>query len=302
MAKEQLLCQNCSAPIELHKIKGLKCPYCGGSLLHKKSDKYSEWQIANSKYPFERIIPFKKQKEDIIKKVTDHISYLTSHAYYSYEQRLRVVVSKNLLKSLSFDVKKVYVPFWEVSISYQTSADNIQDYYFLASANSNFQICTEQRLYGAYYVTLENPLKIKYLLDKDVPVYEIDIDNEEVLKKKEVNNFLCDAKDNASRRLSVKTIYGLDFWRYNKEEEHKNPKASNLLVAIWILQYEYEGKKYEIFVEGGEGHILKASYPQIPQKDDKDEEESVLRITRLILLLLFFIFLIWLIYAFWVNP
>lgn len=103
MDKKRNLCPNCGAPVELEKTKGLRCPFCGGNLL-KKHERVNSlfWLLSNEVH----IVPFETQKEEIINKVTLSLSQKKN-------------IPTDLLNSLSFEVKKIFVPIWKFSFYYR---------------------------------------------------------------------------------------------------------------------------------------------------------------------------------------
>ena len=229
MAARQIKCPSCGATMDIEHVKGLVCPYCGGTYTSDKSSITQDFWV-------DYIVPFNTSIETIKMRVASKMASDFGRPEDFFNASLSMV-------------SKHFLPLWGITVAYKTSYSKNSKYKSYISANSeNRLILRKNKLGEAVCFNID-------IIDKDVTVFNMDIDNREVLKLEETKEFIRKARDNAKTNVPDDTLYEFS-------SKKKEISLNSYMLAVWILHYQCDGETYFVWVNGGNGQVIKNTFPK----------------------------------------
>ena len=252
------VCGNCGAKVMgNNSTSATKCLYCGNSVIIKKN--------LDGIYKPDYIITFKKDKKTILNILSKELK----SKFFSDKEFGNI----NNVK----EVTKLYVPYWLLSCEVMASIKGI---YFAQTRNSTinkqlYRLGTmsfnrvpadaksnlkDELLQGIEPFNYDEliPFEYPYLAGMLAECY--DINEQEIIKKQ-----IKDRIEEAAEEKLTKTISGRNNFSVHERSTFINKeKFEYVLVPIWFIKLEYQGKEYEFCVNDQNGKV--AGIRQVSKK------------------------------------
>ena len=243
-------CGNCGAKVMGNNTtSATKCMYCGNSVIIKKN--------LDGIYKPNYIITFKKNEEQI----KDILCNELKNQFFSDKE----IGNKENIK----EINKLYVPYWLLSCNVMASIKGI---YFAQTRNSTInKKCyrlghmsfnrvpadaksnlNDDLLQGIEPFSYDEliPFEYPYLAGMVAECYDV---SEQEIVKKQIKARI----EEAAEAKLVKTISGgsRNFSVHERSTFINNEKFEYVLVPIWFIKLEYQGKIYEYCVNDQTGKV-----------------------------------------------
>jgi len=236
------VCGNCGAKVMgNNSTSATKCLYCGNSVIIKKN--------LDGIYKPDYIITFKKKKEDILNVLSRELKF----NFFSDKEFGNI----NNVK----EITQLYVPYWLLSCEVMASIKGI---YFAQTKNSTinkkiYRLGTmsfnrvpadaksnlnDELLQGIEPFNYKEliPFEYPYLAGMIAECYDI---NEHEIIRKQIKERI----EEAAEDKLIKTISGKNNFSVHERSTFINKeKFEYVLVPIWFIKLEYQGKIYEFCV------------------------------------------------------
>ena len=242
-------CGNCGAKVMGNNTtSATKCIYCGNSVIIKKN--------LDGIYKPDYIITFKKNEEQ----VKDILSNSLKSNFFSDKE----IGNKNNIK----EITKLYVPYWLLSCNVMASIKGI---YFAQTRNSTInKRCyrlgnmsfnrvpadaksnlNDDLLQGIEPFNYDEliPFEYPYLAGMVAECYDV---SEQEVVKKQIKQRIEEA---AEAKLAKTVGGGRNFSVHERSTFINGEKFEYVLVPIWFVKVEYQGKIYEYCINDQTGKV-----------------------------------------------
>lgn len=272
-----MICPHCGSKIDDAKLDSNVCPYCGGSL---KTDNLPKYDC---------VLPFtvseNKAKKAVVKDLFDE-GNVSIHLFDTLVSPNQITAYKSYIPMWMFKgqytlnwkcVKVVsklkeeyegFRPTWAVVEHYPFSGSDHGDYCYAVSANTSWSIFS----YGEI-VTNGNA---QANIDSSVRIEKCNISRDKAFKGKILTSLIKDKAEELLKSAVDKQEYTkgrikeeCDSVSYGYDYNYDESKL--VLLPVWILVYDYDGKDYVYIVNGNNGGVMLSEYPE---KEASEEIED----------------------------
>lgn len=272
MAKKQIVCPNCGAPLKSSRLLEVECPYCGSKFQNPLNKKNGDNRIIKT------IIPFSKD-EEYLKECLYSCIINDDDTPIDFFDKLKITSAEQYYLPM-YLFSGAYEADWSCTVVYQRKNnqgnyyDEYQpangvakgDFHKLVLASYGLDLPREVRDYvdvlsfSSELATKTDGFTPSFLIDadgNDIPVVSLDLSPTEAWNKDSLRNSIHDNAEHAvfNQTRNWTTIDKSVSVNYNGEFKDL------ILVPVWYAKYTYKDQEY-YFAMDGSGSNFDYSHPK----------------------------------------